>query len=226
MPGLHRHSGYKRVKHDWYCEPPWLVDQMLDQLEADGEPFEGEVLDPCCGGGTIPSRVLARGIPERGSDKVDRGYRGFFEVRNLFEITEPINIAMSNVPYVIAEEVLRHLLTIVRRRILLVLPLPFLCSRERVPLFRERPIHTLYPCSDRPSMPPGVAINRHDEFGALVQPRGKEGTAEYAWFRFEIGYRGPMQIRLLDPRPLDRRQLSLLPPAKPVRGDPSQASLW
>jgi hypothetical protein len=34
--------------------------------------------------------------------------------------------------------------------------------------------------TDRPSMPPGVMTNVRDEFGALVQPRGKNGTAEYA----------------------------------------------
>jgi hypothetical protein len=80
--------------------------------------------------------------------------------------------------------------------------------------------------TDRPSIPPGVMTNVRDEFGALVQPRGKNGTAEYAWFRFEVGHRGPMQIRLLELRPLDRRQLSLLLPEKPESPAPPQGSLW
>jgi hypothetical protein len=228
MPGLRRRSGYKRVKHDWYREPPWLVDQMLDQLEADNEPFIGEVLDPCCGGGTIPARLIARGIPARGSDKIDRGYRGPFEVRSVFDISEQADNVMSNVPYVDAEKILRHLLNIVRRRILLVLPLPFLGSQERNALFREFPIHTLYPCSDRPSMPPGMMTGRHDESGALLGPPGRDGTAEYAWFRFEVGYRGPMRIRLLELAPLDRRQLRLpgLPQRPASLSDSPQASLW
>jgi hypothetical protein len=227
MPGLRRHSGRKRVKLDWYREPPWLIDQMLDQLAADGEPFIGEVLDPCCGGGTIPSRLLARGIPARGSDKVDRGYRGPFEVRNVFAIREPVDNIMSNLPFVDAEAILRHLLTIVRRRILLVLPLPFLGTKERRLLFREYPFHTLYPCSDRPSMPPGVMTKMWDELGALIGARGANGTAEYGWFRFEIGYRGRMHVGLLDEPPaLDRRQLPLFR-SESLTPDPApQASLW
>jgi hypothetical protein len=75
-------------------------------------------------------------------------------------------------------------------------------------------------------MPPGVATGKHDEMGALVQPRGNGGTAEYGWFRFEAGYRGAMTTRLLDPRPLDRRQLTFLPLAKPACGDPPQTRLW
>jgi hypothetical protein len=58
-PGLRRHSGYPRDQQEWYVEPRWCVELMLDQLERDGEPFEGEVLDPCCGGGTIPDDPTA-----------------------------------------------------------------------------------------------------------------------------------------------------------------------
>lgn len=223
MPGLHRHSGYPRDPHEWYVEPRWCVEQMLDQLELDGEPFEGAVIDPCCGGGTIPSACLARGIPARGSDIVDRG---FGTVCNLFDITEPVDNVMSNVPYKISVPCLRHMLTFVRRRILLLLPLTFWGSRERNALFRVSPPRLFYPCSDRPSMPPGRMTGRRDPLGALIQPNNSGGTAEYGWWRFDIGYRGPMEVRLLDLRPLDRRQLSLPAVLKPSPSAPAQASLW
>ena len=40
-------------------EPRWAVDIMLDAVD-----FDGEVLDPCCGIGTIVSACLDRGIPD------------------------------------------------------------------------------------------------------------------------------------------------------------------
>jgi hypothetical protein len=193
-PGLLRHSGYPRDRRDWYVEPRWSVELMLDQLECDGEPFVGEVLDPCCGAGTIPSCLLARGIAARGSDLIDRGYG---DVRNLFDITEPVDNIMANPPYRIAEACVRHMVSIARRRVLLILPLPFWVSRERNALFCELPPRLFYPCSDRPSMPTGVMTGRHDENGDIIQPDNTGGTAEYGWFRFDIGYRGPMETRML-----------------------------
>jgi hypothetical protein len=52
------------------------------------ESFEGFVLDPCCGSGSIPSVCLERGIPATGSDIV---YRGFGEVRDLFTLVDPVD---------------------------------------------------------------------------------------------------------------------------------------
>src|SRR5215471_6763266 len=93
--GYPRNSGYQRMAKDFYVEPPWVVHLLLDV-----ESFEGEVLDPCCGSGTIPSVCLQRGIPARGSDIVGRG---FGEVCDLFTITEPVDNIVSNVPYGMAE---------------------------------------------------------------------------------------------------------------------------
>jgi hypothetical protein len=88
--GYPRNSSYARVDKDFYVEPRWCVELMLD-----AETFDGDVLDPCCGIGTIPSVCLARGIFARGSDIVDRG---FGKMRDLFTITEPVDNIISNVP--------------------------------------------------------------------------------------------------------------------------------
>jgi hypothetical protein len=44
---------------------------------------------------------------------------------------------ISNVPYGIAEACVRHMLTIARRRVALILPMTFWDSRERNAFFRE-----------------------------------------------------------------------------------------
>jgi hypothetical protein len=128
--GYPRRSGYEREEHEWYVEPPWSVHQILDQLTAEGRPIEGVVLDPCCGGGTIVSVCLSRGLVAKGIDYIDRSSG---EVRDLRTITEPLHNVISNFPFSKAEEFVRHLLPLVRRRMLLILPLTFL---ERVKPFR------------------------------------------------------------------------------------------
>jgi hypothetical protein len=40
------HSGYARVDSDYYREPAWITDALLDAVQ-----FTGTILDPCCGGG-------------------------------------------------------------------------------------------------------------------------------------------------------------------------------
>jgi hypothetical protein len=117
-------SDHQRHTEDWYVEPRFTVEQLLDE-----ESFEGEVLDPCCGGGTIVSVCQSRGISAGGSDIVDRGFRGNFEVRDLFSITEPVDNIISNVPYGIAEACARHMLGIARRKVALILRMPFWESR-------------------------------------------------------------------------------------------------
>jgi hypothetical protein len=167
------------------------------------------VLDPCCGTGTIPSACLSRGIPARGSDIADRG---FGEMRDLFNITESADNIISNPPYKIAEPCARHMFQLVRRKVALILPMTFWESRERNAFFHEHPPRVWYPCSDRPSMPPGTMVGPRDEYGAIVQPRNRGGTMPYGWFVFERGYRGATEVGLLNLLPRsdrDARQPSL-----------------
>jgi hypothetical protein len=187
--GYPRRSGYARVDGDFYVEPRWLVHRLLD-VEA----FEGAVHDPCCGSGTIPSICLERGIPATGSDFV---YRGFGEVRDLFDLNEPFDNFISNVPYKIAEACARHMLTLVRRKVVLILPLTFWESRERDQFFREYPPVRFWACGDRPSMPPGRKDGQRDRFGAVIQHEGKGGKAPYGLFVFQRGFQGDTTARRL-----------------------------
>jgi hypothetical protein len=199
--GYPARSGYDREPGDFYAEPHWAVNQLLDSLDAWGEPLQGEVLDPCCGSGTIVSALLDRGLQARGSDIVDRG---FGEVRDLFTITQQVDNIVSNVPYKLAERCVRHMLTLVRYRLILILRIAFWESRRRHALFREHPPVWWAPCSNRPSMPPGIIGNLRDHNGAFIQPPSKGGTAPYGWFAWQPGYRGRTETRLMVLRTLNR----------------------
>jgi len=64
-----RHSGHARAHADFYTEEPWVPEWLFAH-----EPFEGPVLDPACGIGTIPLAAIEAGLKCRGSDLHDRGY--------------------------------------------------------------------------------------------------------------------------------------------------------
>jgi len=186
--GYPRRSGYQRVDHDWYVEPRWCVRQLLD-----AETFQGEILDPCCGGGGVVSVCRERGYQAKGSDIVDRG---FGTVRDLFTIAGPVDNVITNVPFRIANDCARHILGIIRYKAALILPMTFWESRARNALFRDHPPVRWYPCSDRPSMPPGDPNVPRDAHRALVQPKSAGGTAPFGWFIYEPGFQGPTTVCL------------------------------
>jgi hypothetical protein len=113
--GYPGNSGYARVHKDFYVEPRWVVEALLDV-----ESFVGAILDPCCGSGTIPSVCLSRGLPTTDSDIVNRG---FGQVRDLFDIVDPVDNIISNVPNGIAERCARHMITLARHKVALILPM-------------------------------------------------------------------------------------------------------
>ena len=52
-----RRSEYQRDSDDWYVEPDWTVDLLLDAL-----PQIDALHDPCAGRGTVVARALRRGF--------------------------------------------------------------------------------------------------------------------------------------------------------------------
>jgi hypothetical protein len=121
---------------------------------------------------------------------VDRHDPGFGEVCDLFTLTEPVDNIISNVPYKIAEPCARHMIGLARRKVALILPMIFWESRRRDRFFRDYPPIRWFPCSDRPSMPPGTTSGERNCYGAIIQPPSSGGTMPYGWFIFERGFRG------------------------------------
>ena len=169
-----RASGYARATDDWYAEPAWCVDLLLDR-----EPFASSVWDPCAGSGNIPQRCLARGITAIGSDIADRGYGcaglDFFSV----EMVTPTSI-VSNPPYDVLQEFIDHALKISTGKVAVIARIAFLASVRRKVWFESGPLARVWVMSRRPSMPPG---------GTDVPAKG--GSVDYAWFVFDRTVIGP-----------------------------------
>lgn len=182
-------SKYPPEPFDWYVEEGWAVDLLLQ-----AERFEGEIVDPCCGMGMIPSIALRHGLIASGSDIVDRPRLAEFPFRRLDFFgaewdppTEVDNIAF-NPPYSyeigIAERCIRRALGVARRKVAALLPNKFNSSIGRYPLFTETPLKTIHWLCSRPSMPPGsVLVRGAVEFGG--------GIPDYAWFVWDHAHMGP-----------------------------------
>ena len=167
-----RASGYRRVSDDWYVEPAWIVDALLD-----AEPLSGLTWDPSCGGGNIAKALERKGIQFFASDIADRGY-GFVNHDFLTSKHSAENI-VTNPPYGIIEEYIKHALNRANNKVCILARLALLEGKARKAMFLTTPLARVWVSSRRVSMPPG---------GTDVRPAG--GSIAYAWFVWERGYEG------------------------------------
>lgn len=183
-------SKYPPEPFDWYVEEQFAVDLLLE-----AERFEGEIVDPCCGMGMIPSTAMRHGYQVRGFDLVDRLRLADFPFEDrdlldpaLWESVPRFDNTVFNPPYSyekgIAERCIRRALEMTRRKVAALLPNKFNSSIGRYPLFTETPLARIHWLCSRPSMPPGSAlISGAVEFGG--------GIPDYAWFVWDRAHLGP-----------------------------------
>jgi hypothetical protein len=223
--GIGLPSGRERARDEFYLEPRWLINALLDV-----EWFDGSVLDPFCGGGNIVGACLQRGIAATGSDLWDRG---FGERRDAFNITEPVVNVLSNPPFRDIEWVIEHFLPLVRHKLVLLARLNILEGLARNALYRESPPARVWVSSRRASIPPGHLAHPRDEFGAMNPLPATGGSTAYAFIVWDREYTGPTVLgwipREVAPPRTSRRSArpqqaspatsmpTLLPPEPPVR---------
>lgn len=160
---------YKRHSLDFYIEPSWTVDLLLNV-----EQILGSVWDPACGSGTIVKTCLARGIDAVGSDIADRGFGGVQDF--LADGYDFINVStiICNPPYGLAEAFIRRSLTVAADKVAMLVQSKFPYSQRRHALFTNYPPARLYFLSTRPSMPPGEKL-----LAGTVEAKG--GKLDYCW---------------------------------------------
>ena len=164
-----KHSGFARAADDWYVEPAWIVNALLDV-----EQFRGLCWDAACGGGNIPVTLAKRNMPCFASDIVDRGCPGSV-VQDFFVSTDRADHIISNPPYGCLEHFVRLAWLRTTGKVAVLARLAFLEGKARRDgLFRDIPLARVWVSSRRPSMPPG---------GVDVPAKG--GSIAYAWFVFD-----------------------------------------
>lgn len=149
-----RHSEFDRDANDWYVEPSWCVDRLLDRY-----PELTMLHDPCCGMGTIVDAALERGIAASGSDIIDRA-EGRFPTVDFLRHARCEEAIVTNPPFKIGEQIVRHAMTVTREGgiIAVVAQAKFLFSQARNSIFTSTTMERVIAFSRRPSMPPGAML--------------------------------------------------------------------
>ena len=185
---------YKPGDSDFFIEPKWVVDLLLD-----AEQFHGLVYDPACGIGTIVDACVGRGFTAYESDIACRDPR--FTMADFLDFPGRAENVICNPPYGLAKEFIEKALAITTYKVAILVQSKFLYSQKRHSLFTECPPAKIYYLSTRPSMPPG------ELFLAGKVKRGG-GKLDYCWIVWHRGHNGKSECEWLKrEKPIDRQEL-------------------
>lgn len=170
--GASNHVEEEREKNDYYATDPIAV-KLLMQLENLNE----FILEPSCGEGHL-SKELEKEHRVTSSDLIDRGYG---EILDFFSIREFTGDIVTNPPYSMSEEFVRHSLNIIPEgnKICMFLKLQFLEGQKRRKLFEEFPPIRIWISSSR------IMCAKNGDFESI-----SSSAVAYAWFIWQKGFKG------------------------------------
>ena len=172
-----------RREHDAYYTPSWCVDRLLDTgLIA----IEGEVLEPCVGGGAIVRAVDAHHAQSPvawTTMDIDRSVSA--DIHGDFLTTtlgRRFDSVVTNPPYKIAQQVVAKSLAIADQ-VIMLLRINWLASMQRYSFFCTFGTPHVYVLPNRPSF----------------TGNGRTDATEYAWMQWISGPKMAGKIRILEP---------------------------
>lgn len=171
------HSKGEREVNDYYATEPKAVELLLEK-----EKFNSSVFEPSCGEGHISRVLLDNGYAVKSSDLIDRG---FGEVQDFFETQEFNGDIITNPPYKMALDFVKHSLNIIPEgnKIAMFLKLQFLEGKARKEFYKNNPPKKIYVASGR------LNCAKNGDF-----EKYKSSAVAYAWFIWEKGYKGSPEI--------------------------------
>lgn len=180
-----------RDEHDWYVEPEWCSVRLFEE-----EQFSGDVFDPSCGTGRIVRAARGKGLFASGADIVIRPGLDDLTICDFLTGANRIiatNI-VSNPPFKLCGDranyaYVKRALAVSMRKVALLMPIAWLNGDERSRWLETTPLRRVLVLTPRPSMPPGAVIASGKKPG--------QGTADFAWYVWQKGYKGAPEIRWL-----------------------------
>ncbi len=183
-----------RINHppgDFYETPAFVTNTLLEYEEfIDVLDKNDWILDPCCGNGAIIKALSRKGFDAEGFDIKRRNYEArkidFLSlVTDGYDMLTPDGFVVlacpdyiiTNPPFKLALPFVRQALKFARKKVAMLLRMQFYETKGRHEFLRENPPIRIYSFSDRVDM-----------IGS------KSGMMWFAWFVWEIGYKGPTTI--------------------------------
>lgn len=169
-----------REKLDFYATDRRAIAELLDR-----EKFKNTVYEPACGRGHIGKVLEEYGYIVKAADICYRGYGEEKEV-DFFTVKENALDIVTNPPYFCAGDFLRHALDISKEgvKIAMLFRLAFLEGQSRYEIFKKYPPKTVYVFSKRLNCAKNAEFEKY-----------KSSAIAFAWFIWEIGYKGKTQLK-------------------------------
>tara|TARA_R110000744_G_scaffold5676_3_gene20169 strand:+ start:431 stop:1066 length:636 start_codon:yes stop_codon:yes gene_type:complete len=194
--GATNHTKEERDPNDFYATCGSDVERFLDVLKEDGVELNSLIWEPACGKGHISEVLTKKGFNVLSSDIVKRGFFGakqldFLEAAPRHVLSASIGSwwkgdIITNPPFKFAlgfiERAMERLE--VGGKLLLLLPLRYLETKQRFHLFQKFPLKFIYVYSYRIDIGKGGVFN------------GGNAVA-YCWFVWEKGFDGEAVVRFI-----------------------------
>ena len=183
-------SGRKRNdEFDFYETPRWATERAIEAMLMDGVLSRYEdVLEPCCGAGAISNVLSVYGFENlRESDIQTADYISGEKGVDVYDLPDEVcDVVFTNPPYNLMTlkeknggSMLKEFLRIARKKVVLLLNVFFLSSKERKELLESSHLRHMYIHSDRVTMFP---------FGEDKPQNG--GTKMFVWLVWDKEYDG------------------------------------
>ncbi len=179
---------FERAENDFYATDPESLEKFLNLYDlSDCKTF----YEPACGMGHL-SEVLKKTYPDSkvySTDLIERGYaRGGIDfLKTNYKVR--FDCILTNPPFVLAKEFIEKSLKLSDKYIIMFLKIQFLEGKSRKEFLENTPLRYVYVFSER---------QRPMMNGENINPKtGKKwcSTMCFAWFVWEIGYKGEPIIR-------------------------------
>ena len=164
------HSKGERQKDDYYATEPKAMHLLLER-----EKFSDCILEPACGEGHLSKVLVSYGYNVTSEDLIDRG---FGKIKDFFERNSWRGDIITNPPYKIALDFVKHSLKIINagNKVAMFLKIQFLEGKSRKEFFKEHPPKIIYVSSSR------LNCAKNGDFD-----KNTSSAVCYAWFVWEKG---------------------------------------
>lgn len=184
-------TGRKKTddEYDFYETPKWATEKAVEAMLMDGilNKYD-DVYEPCSGAGAISDVLEVYGFENlKCSDVQVADYIKGEQGVDVYEISDNVcDVVFTNPPYNLMTlkekdggSMLKEFLRIANKKVILLLNIFFLSSKERKELLESSHLRHVYIHSDRVTMYP---------YGEEKPKNG--GTKMYAWFVWDKEYDG------------------------------------